>query len=183
MTSNKGKAREVKGILRKSRIRVKIVSLDLKEAKHLSHKQLAVRKARDAFARVGKPVIIEDTGLFVEGFKGYPGLKSREVYEKLGLEGFVRKCGGRKAFFRTVIGYCDGKRSFVMATGECRGKIALSVEKRRFAGLPYLRVFIPAGFSKPVAAFSKRDFNAFFTRLNHRAKAFLKLEKWVIRNS
>ena len=177
VTTNKGKAREVKAILKGFRVVVKRV--ELHEAKYLPHEQLVKRKARDAFKAVGKPVFVEDTGLFVQGFGGYPGLRSREVYEKLGLEGFVKKCGGRNAFFRTVVGYCDGKRVAIVGKAVCRGRIAKSVEKRAFGGLPYLRVFIPDGYSVPVAAFSKKDFDLFFTKLNHRAKAFRKLAAWL----
>ena len=170
VTTNKGKAREVKAILKGFRVVVK--SVELHEAKHLTHEELVKRKVRDAFEAVGKPVFVEDTGLFVEGFKDYPGLRSREVYEKLGLDGFVRKCGGRKAFFRTIVGYCDGKRVVIAGKAVCRGRIAERVEKRAFGGLPYLRVFIPEGYDVPVAAFAKKDFDLFFTKLNHRAKAF-----------
>lgn len=172
VTTNKGKAREVKAILKGFRVVVK--SVELHEAKHLTHEQLVKRKARDAFKAVGKPVFVEDTGLFVEGFKEYPGLRSREVYEKLGLEGFVKKCGGRKAFFRTVVGYCNGKKTVIAGKAICRGRISKRVEKKAFGGLPYLRVFIPEGHGVPVAAFGKKDFDLFFTKLNHRAKAFRK---------
>ncbi|HLC38157.1 MAG TPA: non-canonical purine NTP pyrophosphatase, partial [Candidatus Norongarragalinales archaeon] len=74
-TSNRGKAKEVKRIMKK--LNVKIIPLDLHEDKTLSHEQLVVRKAWDAFEKTGKPVVVEDTGLFVEGFKGYPGLNSK----------------------------------------------------------------------------------------------------------
>ena len=177
VTTNKGKAREVKKIIEK--IEVKIVGLELREKKHLSHEKLVQAKAKHAFELVGKPVVVEDTGIFVEGFKDYPGLRSREVFEKIGFRGFLEKCGGRKAFFRTIAGFYDGKR-MVLFKGICKGRIGRKVEGRKIEGLPFLNVFIPNGFSKPVAAFSKKDLEKFLFKTNHRAKAFKKFEKWFL---
>ncbi|HIH20002.1 TPA: hypothetical protein HA244_01920 [Candidatus Micrarchaeota archaeon] len=179
VTSNKGKTQEVKKILKGLRVSVK--PIDLREAKHFTHEQLVRKKAKDAFKIVGKPVVIEDTGLFVEGFKNYPGLRSREVIEKIGLKKFARKCGGHRAFFRTIAAYCDGNR-LVLFKGICQGKIAKAVFQRKIPHLPFLGVFVPKGESKPVAAFSKKELEKFLVETNHRAKAFRKFEKWFSRS-
>ncbi|MFH1056682.1 MAG: non-canonical purine NTP pyrophosphatase [Candidatus Micrarchaeota archaeon] len=176
VTTNKGKAAEVRRIMRKTRVSVK--PLELVEKKHLTHEELARAKAKDAFRKLGIPVVVEDTGLFVEGFKNYPGLRSRNVVENLGMGGFAKKCGGRKAFFRTIAAYCDGRR-VMLFKGVCRGEIAEKPSRKSIAHLPYLRVFIPNGFSKPVAGFSKRELEDFLHNWNHRSIAFKKLEIWL----
>jgi XTP/dITP diphosphohydrolase len=173
VTSNKGKANEVKRIVKK--LKVKVVALDLPEDKTLPHEKLVVKKARDAFTKIGKPVVVEDTGLFVQGFADYPGLKSRDVLLEEGLQGFLKKCAGKKAFFRCVVGYCDGK-NVRLFKGVCRGKIGRKISSKSVSFLPYLSVFIPAGFSKSVSEFSKEDLASKWTAANHRAKAFKKLE-------
>ena len=60
VTSNKGKAWEVKKILK--RLTVKVKPIDLDEAKHLSHENLVRKKARDAFKAIRKPVVVESYG-------------------------------------------------------------------------------------------------------------------------
>ena len=179
VTTNEGKVSEVRKILKKLHIKVRRV--ELREEKHLTHPQLVRLKALHAFEVLRKPVVVEDTCLFIDGFKDYPGLRSKEVFNKIGLKGFVSKCGGRKAFFRTIAAYCDGRRVFLF-TGVCKGRISKTIAGQSIVGLPFLRIFIPLGFDKPVAAFSKKDLKKFLFEENHRAKAFKKLEKWILAN-
>ncbi len=180
VTSNRGKAREVRKIVKKIRLIVK--PLLLNEDYSLSHEKLAVGKAKHAFAILQKPVIVEDTILLVSGFKDYPGLKTKEVYQELGLEGFVKKCGGRNASFTTIAVYYDGKKARVFK-GVCRGRISKHVGKETIGGLPFLRVFILPKHRQVISEIPKKEFDEFFSKNNHRAEAFGKFEKWFLRSA
>ncbi|MEM4254865.1 MAG: non-canonical purine NTP pyrophosphatase [Candidatus Norongarragalinales archaeon] len=179
VTTNKGKADEVCKIMRGFKVSVK--SLSLREDYSLPHEKLVTAKARHAFELLGKPLVVEDTILLVDGFKGYPGLKTKDEYQRLGLEGFLKKCGGRNAVFRTLAAFFDG-RAVKLFEGNCEGRISKAPGVVR-AGvnphLPFLRVFIPDGFEVPVSEFSKKNFEKFMFERNHRAKAFKKLAKWL----
>lgn len=177
VTSNRGKAREVRKIVKKIRLVVKPLSLD--EDYSLSHEKLAIGKAKHAFAILQKPVVVEDTILQVSGFRDYPGLKTKEVYQELGLEGFVKKCCGRNASFTTIAVYYDGKKARVFI-GTSRGKISNYVGRETIRGLPFLRVFVLPRDKLVVSELPEKEFDKYFLEVNHRAKAFRKFEKWLM---
>jgi len=180
VTTNKGKAREVKKIL-KGRVKIVVKPIELHEDHSLSHEQIAVSKAKQAFERLRKPVVVDDTGFFVRGFKDFPGVKSKQVFQKLGLAGFMRKCGGRKAFALTIAAYYDGKKMRLFK-GVSKYTISKTASKKRLIeGFPYLSCAIPQGSTKRVADFSKSEMEAFLVRQNHRARAFNKFAKWFSR--
>ncbi|MFB6118227.1 non-canonical purine NTP pyrophosphatase [Halosegnis sp.] len=76
---------------------------------------VAAAGAREAFRAVGEPdtaVLVDDAGLFIEGFDGFPGPYSSYVEETLGVDQvgrLAREAGATRAYFRCVLAYCDGE--------------------------------------------------------------------------
>ncbi len=175
MTTNKGKAKEVRKILKGFRVAVK--AIELPEDHFLSQEKIAAAKARAAFEIVGKPVVVDDTGFFVDGFKNFPGVRSKAVFKKLGLKGFIKKCGGRKAYALTIAAFFDGKK-LILFKGVSRGRISKASSKRLIEGLPYLSCFIPEGSKEIVVNLPEKKIHEFLVEENHRAKAFKKFGKW-----
>lgn len=68
----------------------------------------SVESAREAYAHVGGPVLVEDSGLFVDDLAGFPGPYSAFVEDTIGIEGVADLAAGSPATFRSVIAYCDG---------------------------------------------------------------------------
>lgn len=68
--------------------------------------------------------IIDDTGLFIESLKGFPGVWSAYVQKTIGNPGIIKLLVGqsRKAEFRTCIG-CDLDGETIIVTGVCEGYI------------------------------------------------------------
>lgn len=179
VTTNKGKAGEVKKILKG--LRVIITPFELPEDHSLSQEKIAGSKARAAFKLVKKPIIVDDTGFYVRGFKNFPGVKSKEVFKKIGLEGFMKKCGGRKAYALTVAAYYDGKKMHLFK-GTCKGNIPKAASEKMNPNLPYWSCFVPLGSKLVVADFSRKDVHNFLSKESHRAKAFKKFKKWFVEN-
>jgi XTP/dITP diphosphohydrolase len=73
---------------------------------------VAAHGAREAYRRVGGPVLVDDAGLFVAGFDGFPGPYSSFVEDTLGVEAVWRLADSElddcRASFRCVLAYCDG---------------------------------------------------------------------------
>lgn len=75
--------------------------------------EIAIHKARIAYAVLCQPVICEDTGFFIPSKRGYPGTRvHRELAEK-GLDYFLRIAradprGYVEAYWHMVVGYFDG---------------------------------------------------------------------------
>ncbi|MCL2147781.1 MAG: non-canonical purine NTP pyrophosphatase [Methanomassiliicoccaceae archaeon] len=69
--------------------------------------------------------IIDDSGLFIDRLKGFPGVWSAYVQKTIGNDGVLKLmqgAGDRGAEFRCCIGCCIGGRDIVV-TGVCRGSI------------------------------------------------------------
>jgi dITPase (EC 3.6.1.-) len=74
---------------------------------------VAAHGAREAYRRADGPVLVDDAGLFVDGFDGFPGPYSAFVEDTLGVERVWRlteaELDDRRAAFRCVLAYCDGE--------------------------------------------------------------------------
>ena len=74
-------------------------------------REIAARGAREAYREVGEPVIVDDSGLFVESLDGFPGPYSAYVEDTVGVERLWRLVepeADHSAAFRAVVAYCDG---------------------------------------------------------------------------
>jgi XTP/dITP diphosphohydrolase len=108
VTTNEGKVREAEEHLGDE---VAALEYDYTEIQADSLESVAVRGAREAYEHAGEPVIVDDAGLYLEGFDGFPGPYSAYVERTLGVERvgrLARREEESRARFRCVIAYCDG---------------------------------------------------------------------------
>ncbi|MFC6874149.1 non-canonical purine NTP pyrophosphatase [Halobellus marinus] len=110
VTTNDGKVREAREYLDA----VSQLDYDYTEVQATELGPIAARGAREAYQHAGEPVLVDDAGLFVEGFDGFPGPYSSYVEETLGIETVGRLVAAeidepRRASFRCVMAYCDGE--------------------------------------------------------------------------
>jgi XTP/dITP diphosphohydrolase len=109
VTTNEGKVREAEEYLGDE---VVAVDYDYTEVQADSLEAVAADGARRAYEHVGKPVIVDDAGLYLEDFDGFPGPYSSYVEDTLGVERvgrLARREEATSAQFRCVIAYCDGE--------------------------------------------------------------------------
>ena len=110
VTTNPGKIREARQYLGDETITD--YDYDYPEIQHESMETIAAEGARDAYRTLGEPVVVDDSGLFIQGLEGFPGPYSSYVEEKLGIERvweLARTLDDRTASFRCVMAYCDGE--------------------------------------------------------------------------
>jgi XTP/dITP diphosphohydrolase len=70
--------------------------------------------AKYAAKKLGKPVIVEDAGLFIKALEWFPGTYSSYVQSTLGNEGILKlmkNVHDRYAEFRSVIGFAGAKKA------------------------------------------------------------------------
>src|SRR6266702_250180 len=104
ITGNTGKAAEFAVMLG---IEVTAVKADLAEIQDLDVGQVAARKAADAFAQVGEPVLVDDTGLSIDAWNGLPGALVVWFIETVGAEGILKmaeRLTSRRATAVTALG-------------------------------------------------------------------------------
>ena len=112
-------------------------------------KEVATSKLKQAIALIegteleDYAIMVEDSGLFIDQFPGFPGVFSSFVYESLGLNGILNlleKSTNRSAEYRSVT-LLHWKNKIWESSGVCKGTI--SFEKLGQEGFGYDPIFIP----------------------------------------
>ena len=173
VTTNPGKLREARAILRPFGVRVRWVRRELPELQADDLETVARGKAA-ALRRSRGYVLVEDAGLFVPSLQGFPGVYSAHVLRIWGfgplLELLRRR--PRSAFFRSVAVLRQGKR-YRSFTGEVRGRISPRARGRE--GFGFDPIFVPNGSRRTFAemAPSEKD------RLSHRARSMRQVGEYL----
>ncbi|MCK5547513.1 MAG: hypothetical protein KAI64_00755, partial [Thermoplasmata archaeon] len=123
-TSNKGKFNEAKSKL--AQLSLNHLDIVYPEVQASSLHEV-VEYALEWFkGKVDKNVMIEDSGLFIDELKGYPGVYSSYVFKTVGCKGILKLMEGvknRGAEFRACAGLLvNGRRTILYGT--CKGRIA-----------------------------------------------------------
>ncbi|HJJ90320.1 MAG TPA: RdgB/HAM1 family non-canonical purine NTP pyrophosphatase [Methanocorpusculum sp.] len=139
-----------------------------------SEEVIARYKAYHAYTALGVPLIVDDTGLFIDALSGFPGPFAAYVQDTIGNVGILRLMEGieiRNAHFSTAVAYADenGIRIF---SGRVDGTITF--EERGMNGFGYDPIFL-AG-EKTLAEMSLAEKNS----LSHRARALSAFRDWYI---
>ena len=176
LTSNLGKIEEIKTHMKKFGIDVIGKEVEIPEIKSDSMEDIAIEKVKFAAKKIKKPVIAEDTGLYFEAYKNFPGTNSRWVFETLGYGGILKLLEDktRKAYFKTVVGFCEPGKDPEIFVGICKGEIERTPTGNPHPRLPYDAIFIPEGATKNFAQMTIEERNKY----KHRAKAVEKFVTW-----
>lgn len=156
-TKNQNKLREFSQILG---VELQQIDIDLQEPQGLDVAEVVRQKAREAFERTGKFVLVEDTGLEFDAWNGLPGALVKWFLQSVGNEGILRMLEGetnRHATARTAIGFYNGQECQVFL-GETRGSVPIGI--RGSSGFGWDPIFIPEGYTQSFAEMSAVEKNA-----------------------
>jgi len=171
-TTNAGKVREAREYLAPVVGDVEQFDYDYVEVQSDDLSEIAAHGARESYEAAGEPVIVDDSGLFVDALGGFPGPYSSYVYDTLGIErvaDLARREAHQRARFRSVVAYCDGDHVETFE-GVVPGKI---VEPRGEGGFGYDPIFEHDG-----TTFAEMD-TAQKNAISHRGRALAKLAAWL----
>lgn len=171
-STNQNKYREVQSILSSYGITVDFAQVNLVEVQSDSLEEIAREKAKSVFMQVGRPVIVEDDGLFIDTLRGFPGQYSSFVYKTIGNEGILKLLAGstaRAASFRSLIAFYDGK-SLAISEGKVDGRISEEITE---GGWGYDPIFVPGGTGLTFAQLKGKK-----NEHSHRRKALEKFAQW-----
>jgi XTP/dITP diphosphohydrolase len=175
VTSNEHKRREVQQILG---VALEGADLDLPEIQAIDPAEVAAEKARaarEALHAPDLPVLVEDSGLMVDAWGGFPGALTRWVMKSVGNEGLLRMLGpggDRSARAVCVVALADTDGAVRIFRGEVRGTLAS--EPRGEGGFGYDPVFVPHRSGMTYAEMGEAK-NAD----SHRARAFRAVRGWL----
>ncbi len=171
-TSNRNKLREFEQILG---TKLKQAELQLNEIQAIDVEDVIEEKAKEAYKLVGKPVLVEDTGLYIEALNSFPGALIKWLLATTGRDGVIRMLAmekNRRAFAKTAVGFYDGSKVYVFV-GKVKGRIPDEV--RGESGFGWDPIFIPNGYSKTFAELGERTKN----RISMRSIALRKLKSYL----
>jgi len=175
VTSNKGKAREVAALLAPLGHEVIQLHKPYPEPQVDTLQEVVTSGLEWLTGKVEGTVMIDDSGLFIDALKGFPGVFSAHAYKTIGCDGILRLMKGaeeRRARFECCAGLMIEGRSWLF-TGESDGEITSEPHGKN--GFGFDPIFLPSGFSQTFAELPVEVKN----RISHRGRAFSALVKFL----
>jgi len=177
VTTNPGKWAEMSRALSNSGFEPIWIREHVKEIQSDDLTEIAAESGREAYARWGEGVLVEDAGLFILALNGFPGPYSSYAYSTLGLSGILKLMRGvedRWAVFKSAVCYVGVGGENHIFTGEVHGVIADS--PRGVSGFGFDPIFIPAeGDGRTFAEMSVEEKNTY----SHRGRAIRRLIEYL----
>jgi non-canonical purine NTP pyrophosphatase (RdgB/HAM1 family) len=171
VSANKNKYEEIKNILGKE---LNYFEADLPEIQSEDIYKIVKEKALAAYYLLGKPVIIEDVGFYLECLKQFPGPLIKFLIKAIGPEGIynlVKNYQEKNCVVRNVVCFFDGKQ-FNFFTGDVNGKIVKPIGKNGFGFDP---IFKPKGSKKTFGQMTKKEKN----KISPRVIAWNKFKEFI----
>tara|TARA_B100001029_G_scaffold174484_1_gene174646 strand:- start:721 stop:1275 length:555 start_codon:yes stop_codon:yes gene_type:complete len=178
ITSNNGKIREFKEILGNSKYVPVQNNIDYPEIQSSSLEEVVDFGLTWLQEKTKPPFVIDDSGVFIDNFNGFPGVYTRYIYDTIGLKGVLSQMEGvenRACTFRCVLGLVTESGEKQKFVGECDG--ILINELRGDGGFGYDPIFIPEGFDKTFAELTSEEKNS----ISHRGIAMRKLIDFLLK--
>lgn len=179
VTGNVHKFAEARLVLSEFGLSVVMLNVDTVEIQAESVVSVAEVSVLDAAKKCCLPVIVEDSGLFIDALKGFPGPYSSYVFRTVGLEGVLKLMGkvkNRRAFFESAVAFSvPSWKSAKLFRGRTEGIITEQVKGH--GGFGYDPIFVPlGGGGRTFAEMPVGGKN----RLSHRAGALRAFAEWYV---
>ena len=170
ITSNIGKIEEINAILGTDH---KVSTIEVPEIQSLNLDEVITAKAKAAYEKIKKPVLVTDVSLEIEGFGGLPGPFVKFFLKTLGAEKTVKLVkGSRRTKVTDAVAVYDGKILKIFK-GTVWGKVV--PKSRGTSGFGFDFVFVPDGYRQTYAQMP----SAVKNKISHRAMALKKLKDYL----
>jgi XTP/dITP diphosphohydrolase len=175
-TSNDHKFEEGRFILQELGIMLRRLPSKGQELQSSDPSEVAVHAAVETYRAFRKPLFVEDTGLFIDSLRGFPGTNASFVFQTLGLGGILKLMDGldvRGAEFVSSVASYNGSSEPHVFTGRLKGSLAL--RPRGLGGFGFDPVFVPSGARRTLAQMTLAEKCA----ISHRASALRAFGRWL----
>lgn len=168
VSKNPFKHAEAGGILGPLGITVEADHSEIQELQTADSEVLVRDKATKAFSRLGRPLFVEHTGLYLDVLNGLPGGLTEVFWKTLKKDRIAALFASDEHEVRAVthIGYVDGRRVHIFR-GEVTGRL---VPPRVDHGFQWDCVFKPDGYDQTFS-----EMGALKNQISMRRKALEKL--------
>ncbi len=159
---------------------VEQATVDLPEYQTLDIRSIALAKAEETWRLLQKPVLIDDSGLYLERYHNFPGPLIKNVLQGIGLEGFwLLAKDDPRATYLSCLAYYYAPHTYKLFEGTCSGTIIQATENKKTKRMPFgdtTSLFIPEGSSQ---SFSQLQGTEFERTINPRRKAVACFAHWL----
>jgi len=172
ITCNKGKVKEFKQIL-EPKVQVEQLAIDYPELRADDPQEIAELAAKQLAEIVKKPIVVEDSGLFIKSLNDFPGTNSAYIHKRIGLKGILKLMKGvkdRTAFYKSAVGYCEPGKEPISFLGIEKVKISQKIRGNK--GFGHDPITIPEKSRKTYGELGQ-------TEKKFRKKAVMKLMKFL----
>lgn len=122
---------------------------DVPEIQSDDQQVVSVDKAIKYYDLLKRPLVVMDSGLFIDELNGFPGVYTKYALNTIGIDRIVQLLGGAtRAYTQRTITYFDGNKPQTF-TLKLHG--ALLKEPRGNNGRNYDKYFLPDGKNKTLA--------------------------------
>lgn len=185
MTGNEMKVRHANAALGKFGYTFIPKRLDIIEPKEEDPERVVIEKAVQAIQKLNKPLIVEDSGIFIKSLNGFPKTFIHFVESTIGIKNILKMMEGienRKAEFRQSLAYIEPgmkePKVFTYIDGGYTLADRIWVPKHGDTG-EFDKIMIPPGETQPLCMFTKewrakRDVEA-----NQETIHYQQLARWL----
>jgi XTP/dITP diphosphohydrolase len=148
VTHNLNKVREFHIIFGEG-YEVEQIDIDYKELRSDDPEEIVKEAVKKLAEELKKPVVVEDSGLFIKALNDFPGTCSAYIHKRIGLRGILKLMEGikdRSCVYKSAVGYCKPYKEPISFLGEEKGKVAEEI--RGNYGFGHDPIFIPEGSYK-----------------------------------
>lgn len=174
VTTNPHKVKEAQDLLKDYTITQ--IDLQLPELQ-APQDDIVLAKASAACLELNKPVVVDDTGFYINALGGMPGEYAAHFIKALGTEKIGRIASifeDKSVIFKTCVAYAEPGKKPLVFVGEVVGTI-LDKPRGGNHGFGYDPLFVPDGHAKTYAEMTTEEKN----RISQRQQAFLKLAEYL----
>ena len=162
---NEHKLAEASTILARVGVHVLPLTIIIEELQTEDTKRLVRDKTMHAFDKVGRPLFVEHTGLYLKHLNNLPGGLTQIFWDRLQADTFCELYGNTsdpRATAKTIIGYTDAKKIFCF-TGQIAGRISPKPAGPR--EFQWDCAFIPEGYDHTFAQMGEEKHNISMRKL------------------
>jgi inosine triphosphate pyrophosphatase len=165
VTGNPGKVRELEA-LAEGKLSFVMHNLDIDEIQSLDLHKIIEHKAKEAFARLNTPVIVDDVSAELSALGGLPGPFIKYFNQKLGNDALYKLSdeNDRSVTIKCLAAYYDG-RQLLVGLGEVTGRL---VKPRGSNGFGFDACIVPDGQERTMAELDPAE----KMEISHRGNAF-----------
>ncbi|HYO57966.1 non-canonical purine NTP pyrophosphatase [Archangium sp.] len=184
VSTNRGKAKALAKCVEAVGFELERIELPIIEPQGSTLEAVALDKARQAFAMLGEPLVVEDSGLCVDALAGFPGPVTKYMLETIGVAGLLRLASAlpsRTCRFVGALIYMDADGSTqTFLDKQAVGTLALEADGTRCpeAWSTLWSVFIPEGASKPLSGLSSAERDALWARWQSHS-VYAQFARWL----